>query len=501
MSRGTSRDTTTPSSHHLRRELKLFDAVALSLGIIGPVGGMALLGVGATGIIGRAAPLAFVFAIIGVASVAYGIVRLSRYIAHAGSVYGLVGVTLGPRSGFVAGWALFGAYLSFGAAAVIEVGLFGGEFLRGIGITHSGEWIAIALIGLACATFLAYNEVKVITRTLLATEVLGVILVSLLSVIVLVRLIVGDAPGDQTFNLDFLSLPKGTTLNTVATASVFGFVAFAGFEGAATLGEETDRPRRDIPRAITIAVVVAAIFFLLTIVAQTLGYGTSDSGVKAFASAPSSYGHLAGLYVGAGLADILNLAATISLLALAVSCLTGGGRILYALSRDSIGPENPLARTSAKTGAPVAALAICVVIFAGVVVAQRLNGTQILNATFYTLTVGTLSLLIAYFMATFGAIRYLFLTPTRKAPGREIAVPMIGLATLGLTLYKNTFGLQFPYNRFPIVVAIWLLVGVAMVVLSPGIASKVKAALGGFEANTQGADARDDLAEAPAIAR
>jgi ABC-type spermidine/putrescine transport system permease subunit II len=147
------------------------------------------------------------------------------------------------------------------------------------------------------------------------------------------------------------------------------------------------------------------------------------------------------------------------------------------------------------------ALAVCLVIFLGVVVGQRINGTQILNATFYTLTIGTLSLLIAYFMATFGAIRYLFLTPVRKAPGREIVVPVIGLGTLGLTLYKNTFGLQFPYNRFPIVVAIWLLVAVVMVVVSPGIAAKVRAALVGFDADTQDADVPDDLAEAPAIAR
>jgi amino acid transporter len=489
-----SRETAT-STHDLRRELKLFDAVALSLGIIGPVGGMALLGVGASGILGQAAPLAFVFAIVGVGSVAYGIVRLSRYVAHAGSVYGLVGVTLGPRSGFVAGWALFGAYLGFGAAAVIEVGLFGGEFLRGINVTNSNEWIVIGLVGLAAAAVLVYNEVKIITRTLLATEILGVILVTFLSVVVLIRLIFGDAPGDQTANLDFLSLPKGTTLDTVATASVFGFVAFAGFEGAATLGEETNRPRRDIPRAITIAVVVAAGFFLLTIIAQTLGYGTSAAGVKSFSSASSSYGQLASLYVGAGLADVLNLAATISLLALTVASLAGAARILFALSRDSIGPQSALARTSAKTGAPIVALAVCILIFLGVVVGQRLNGTQILDATFYTLTVGTLALLIAYFMATFGAIRFLFLGSERKAPAWEIVIPIIGLGMLGLTLYKNTFGLSFPYNRFPIVVGIWLVVGVAIAVLAPGVAGRMKTALGRYEANTQ-----DDVVAEPAPA-
>ena len=76
-----------PARPGLRRELKLTDAAAFSAGLIGPVGAAALLGVGAAGILGRAADLAFIFALIGVALVAYAFVRLSRYISSAGSVY------------------------------------------------------------------------------------------------------------------------------------------------------------------------------------------------------------------------------------------------------------------------------------------------------------------------------------------------------------------------------------------------------------------------------
>ena len=47
------------------------------------------------------------------------------------------------------------------------------------------------------------------------------------------------------------------SLDTVATAAVFGFLSFAGFEGAASLGEETNDPTRNIPRAIGTAVLVA----------------------------------------------------------------------------------------------------------------------------------------------------------------------------------------------------------------------------------------------------
>jgi hypothetical protein len=118
-------------------------------------------------------------------------------------------------------------------------------------------------------------------------------------------------------------------------------------------------------------------------------------------------------------------------------------------------------------------LGICLLVYLGVMLGQRINGTDVLDATFYALTVGTLPLLVAYLIATVGAIRFLFLSPDRKAPVWEILIPLAGIGALGYTLYKNTFGLDFPYNRFPIVVSIWLLVAVAVVVLSPRVASRV----------------------------
>jgi amino acid transporter len=57
---------------------------------------------------GRAVPLAFLLAAIGVLSVAYGFVRTCQYYQHAGSVYAFVGAALGPRAGVVCGIGLLG---------------------------------------------------------------------------------------------------------------------------------------------------------------------------------------------------------------------------------------------------------------------------------------------------------------------------------------------------------------------------------------------------------
>ena len=94
----------------LRRELRFWETIALSIAIMAPTAAMALNGTAPAGLIGRAVPLAFIFATIGVLLVAYAFIRLQRYFSHAGSVYAFSGVTLGPRAGFFAGWALLGTY-------------------------------------------------------------------------------------------------------------------------------------------------------------------------------------------------------------------------------------------------------------------------------------------------------------------------------------------------------------------------------------------------------
>jgi len=106
-------------------------------------------------------------------------------------------------------------------------------------------------------------------------------------------------------------------------------------------------------------------------------------------------------------------------------------------------------------------------------VVQRAVGTNAANAFFYPGTVGVLSLLVAYIVTNIGALRYLFLRGVRRAPAWQIVVPVVAIAILGYTIDKQVTGQTFPYDRFPFVVAIWLLVGLAIVVAVPGLARRI----------------------------
>jgi amino acid transporter len=469
----TAPPATTAPTQGMKTELKVVDAAAFSVGLIGPVGAIALLGTGAAAIIGRGVTLSFVFASVGVALVAYCFIRLSQHISHTGSVYALVGVTLGPRAGFFAGWALMGGYIAIGCGSTIEIGLFGGQFLEKTGILTTHQWWWIALIGLAGVCSLAFTEIRIITRSLLASEVVGALLVTLLSVVILARLIFSHGPTGQTFNAHFLQLPKGGGIGTVAKAAVYGFLAFAGFEGAAALGEETSSPKTEIPRAIKVAVIVVGAFYLLTAAAQSLGYGTNAKGVAAYTNG-LPFGDLGKAYLGSVYADILNLMATISLFAISLGVASGAARIMFAQARDATGKRTGLAGLS-KHGAPALALVVVLIIIGVDLIGQQLAGTNVLNATFYALQVGTVLLLVAYVLATVGAIRFLFFKGEAKAPMWQVAIPVLGGAFVLYTIYRNVFvGQVGAFAHLPWIELVYLVVGLAVVVVAPGLAGRVR---------------------------
>jgi amino acid transporter len=470
-----------PQGSGLRRELRFWETIALSIGIMAPTAAMALNGVGVAANVGRAVPLLFIVATIGVFLVSFGFVRLSAHYAHAGSVYAFSGATLGPQAGFFAGWALLGTYLAFTAASASEIGLFFGAFLDGTGIWQNPEWVWIALVAAVLIGVLAYGDIRVTTRALLSMEAVSVTLIVILMVVIFAKLIGGDAPGHGDISSDVFSLPEGVGRGAFGLGAVLAFLSFAGFEGAAALGEETDNPRREIPRAIRNAVLAAGTFYIVCMLAQTWGFGTDDAGVAAFASSASPLGDLGSSYIGSWMGDAINLGAAVSAFASSLGTATGASRILYAMGRDGFGTSR-LGTSSPRTGAPAAALVVVMTIAIAAIVGMRLNDTNVVNAFFYPGTIGVLSLLVAYVVTNVGAIK-LFAFDRQERPW-EMIISALGIAFLLYVLWRNVSDQVYPYNHFWQLVGVWLLVGLGIVLTVPGLARRIGSGLARLEGET-----------------
>jgi amino acid transporter len=446
----------TSRLRRLRRELGQVPTLSVSIGVMAPTLAMSITGVAAAALLGRAASLAYVVAAIGVGLVAYGFTRLSAEFSSAGSVYAFVGGALGPRAGFVAGWALLGTYLIFPVVSISAVAIFGRAFLRSTGIADNAPWLPLALVGWALVWLIASRAILTAARTLLLFEVVSVTLILALMAVIVGKLVFGGAPAGRGVTLEVFAPPPGTTLSTIALASVFGFVSFAGFESAGSLGEEATDPRRAIPRSMIAAIAFGGVFYVSCVAVQTLGFGTDPAGVRAFAASAAPIGELAQRYVGRGMADVLNLAAIISAIGAGLGCASVAARMLFALGRDRL-LDHRLAVVSS-TGAPAGGLAFVMTLDLAILVVFGIAKAKPIDVFFYFATIGTLSLLTMYVMTNVAATRFLAARGSRV----ELVLPLAGIAVALYVLYHNVYPVPHsPYDAFPYVVAGWLAVGVA----------------------------------------
>jgi amino acid transporter len=457
----------------LRRQIGFLGTISLSVGVMAPTLAMSVTGAQASRLIGRAAPLAFAFAAVGVAFVAYGFIRLASHFSHAGSVYAFTGLTLGPRAGFLSGWALLGTYLVFPTVSIMGIANFGQAFLRSTGIASSPPWWPFALGGWAVIALLASRGARTTVRSLLVVEVFAVALILVVVGVIFVKLGRGSAPRDLGYTTAFLHIPPGISLSTIVFAASAGFLSFAGFEAAGSFGEESLDPRRSIPRSLVVAIAFGAVFYVICMTAQTLGFGTDATGVHAFSGSNAPLGDLAHSYVGSAMADVLDVVAILSAVGAGLGCASVGTRMLFALGRDGV-LSRDLAGVAESTGTPAAALAAEMTMSLGLIVGFAVAGSSPTNAFFYLATIGILNLLVMYVLTNLGALRYLFLGTIRRARLYEIVFPVVGIGFAVYTIYKNVWPVPpSPFDLFPYIVAAWLALGGAAATLVPGLAGRI----------------------------
>jgi amino acid transporter len=473
----TAGPTGTPPEPGLRRTLNVWQAVGLSMALMAPSMAVNINPQAAEPSVGRAVPLAFLIAAVGVLLVTYVFVRLCQYFNHSGSVYAFVGATLGPRTGVVAGWGLIGTYVFYGVTTSSVVGIFGISFLQRVGAwphppTDAPFILTAVVLVLAC--WLTVASVRRGTNVLLTVEGATVGLILTVTAVVLVRLIVGDAPAGHRFTLSVFSVPPGTAPSALFLGMVFGFLSFAGFEAASTLGEESLNPNRDIPRAILGTTLFGGVFFVVVTAVEMMGFGTTAAGVGAFGGSSSLVGDLGGRYLSPWVGNLVTLGATVSAFGCCLACTVGSARLLFAMSRDGFG-EGGLGRIS-RRGTPARAAVVISVTMAFILGLCIVAFSAVPESTFvWGGTIGTLILLVAYVLTTIGAIRLIFVQRRMPVPMWQVVIPVAGLGLLGYTLYRNVipYPSAGPGHWFPVVAGCWLLAAVVAVLAAPGAARRL----------------------------
>lgn len=460
---------------HPRRKLGLFSVAAISVGFMGPVMAMALNGIGVAGLVGKAVPFTFIVSFVGTMLVAYAFIRLTRFITHAGSVYALAGSTLGPRAGFFGGFALLGTYLFFAACITGACAVFFSAMMSELGIAvPERAWVIVPVVVGLFVLLLNLRESAVTARTLLAIGFVGIVAMVILSFVIIGKVASGEAPVDTGVDFSVL-LPGDVPFSAIMTAAVFGFLSWAGFESGTSLGEESKDPKRIVPLALTLAVVLAGVIYVFVMFAQAIGYGTDATGQDAFAGASSTLTELSSTYIGRWYAVAISVIAFFVAFASLLSSTAAASRLLFALARDGFGPSS-FARTNPSTGVPVNSTIFTIVLTTILAVGLGLFGATSVDVYYWYATIAVLCMVVAYGMTSVGVIRYMF-RPTSKIRRWEAIIPALGLVFLGYVYIVQVTGQTAPYTYFPWLAGAWCLIGLVIVLAKPDLAQRIGARL------------------------
>ncbi|MGI5401721.1 APC family permease [Streptomyces sp. CA-135486] len=310
-------------------------------------------------------PLAFLVLTVVLVVFSAGYAAMSRHITNAGAFYSYVAQGLGRSLGV---GTSFVALVSYNAMQIGIYGLFG-YTAADLAETRLGldlPWWVYVLACIAAVGVLGYRRID------LNAKVLAVLLV-----IETVTVAVFDAgqfldPGPQGISATPLSYDALAT-GAVGAAFCFAMAGFMGFESGAIYGEECRDPRRTIPRATYLAVVLMGVFYALSAWALAIGAGPGLVVGAAQEQGPGLFFALGEQRLGSAFGDIANVFFLTSLLAAILSFHNAVARYSFALGREHVLPgalgavhprhRSPHVSSLAQTG--LAALTVIVFAAAG----------------------------------------------------------------------------------------------------------------------------------------
>ncbi len=361
-----------------RGQLTLLDVIAQSIGFIGPVfasaffistiAGASFTGKGA----GIAAPVSILLAAVGILGVAWIISRYARRIHAAGSLYDYVTDGFGRRAGFLAGWVYYGGM----SMLTLAIGLAFGGFLSStlsdtLDVDIQWYWLAIAFWIIAFG--MQYLGVQVSTRAQLVLAVGSMLIIAGFAVYIILK---GGGSGNSVDPFD----PGQSTASGIFYGVLYAVIMFIGFETAANLAEETAEPRRQIPRAILISVVVAAIFYTALAYALMIIFGLDlDTFLKSFPQLAVAAAGGADPSIGSTrFGELVEWLIVIDIAAVALGTATGSSRGLFALARDGRLPRQ-LAAVHPRYKTPYVAAGVTAIASIAVIVLVHLTDGLVLN--------------------------------------------------------------------------------------------------------------------------
>jgi amino acid transporter len=410
---------------------------------------------------GGHAPLAYLLGFLVVLALGMCLVQLAKRFPSAGGYFTYVSRTVGPRAGFLTGW-MFVLYSPIVPGPILAFFAFilEGELQSNYGWTWFHWWM-FAAPAIVVVTALAYLGIKLSVRTIVVVGALEFLIVLALGLSGLLN----AGPGGFTFR----AFDYGFNPGNIATASGFAIAVvltvqgLTGWEAAIPLAEETENPRRNIPRATMASIVIIGLMLILVLWGQIIGWGTDN-----LTKLPSS-AELPALVIAhrvwGDLWFLALLAMFTSVIGASLACQNVATRMWYRMGQSGVLPKvvgtvHPVRKT------PTVAIHVqfALSVLLGLVLAGVFGPDKI-----FVLTVGfvlVLGVIFVYVMANVGVVLYYWRERRQEFNWILHFVFPVGTSLILIySVYASFVPLPAPpYNLAPFIVGAWLLIGILILV-------------------------------------
>jgi amino acid transporter len=323
--------------------------------------------------------------------------------------------------------------------------------------------------GMLLVCFLVYRGVKTSTRIGVVLGFVEIIVFLALAIVLVVK--AGNHNTLAVFTTHYANAEGYKGMTGVIAGAVGALLAFSGFEAAAPLAEETRDPRRNVPRAVILSVILIGALYIFTTYAAAVAYGPEKfSGFAASANGVPWDGlakTVSMVFWALVLFAIIN-----STLANANSGANVFTRTAYAFGRIGVFPR-ALADLHPRFKSP--RVGILVELILGLVVGLALGFKYTPQVAFGIIGTALVVIVVPVYIATNIACVGYFARRRRDEQHwiSHIVVPIIGALLLlpgffsvagitGIPGLSFISALTSPYKYAPYVMAAWLVVGVVV---------------------------------------
>jgi amino acid transporter len=399
---------------------------------------------------GIASPLTIIAAAIAIALLGNTLAEFSRSIPSTGSFITFIGKTFGPVMAVTTTIAVSIGYI-VAMSSVIDISGGWTQIILQHYFNINIPWQILTLIFVVIVFFLMVRGVH------LSTQWAGIFFFLEMAVLVLVSIAV------LVTHASHLSLAPFNPGNITGGLAGLGLgfpiavYLFIGWENSASLAEETNNPRRNVPRAIYASILLMGLSYLVFMYATVVAFNYN---VNALSNAQPVPFIAAAQAISGILAALAYIAGFTSTLGAMIAGSNSQSRLIFNAAREGLLPSW-MARVHSRRHTPW----VSFLVFSGIGLAiVYIFGWTTDPVTFFgeIATLGTILVALTYLVSNIALpVYYRRYHPDQFSVVRHLILPILGVLAIGFPLWGLIQpGQPAPFNYFP-----WIALGIIVVAL------------------------------------